>query len=209
MIRKLLVAAVLGCATIPASAQTPAPAPADAFKRLQAFITLLTAACTPELTELARKGSQACALIWYGLDESASKTRLPNALARTGYRPVTAYTPSADGDPLNGIIKIAHPQDGLISEKPVRELASGMVIEYSVPGSETLRYHYTVIGVVFPALCKAYPDKCGMKTYKDRVFDLREYKQSTFEEIAPRLPGDGISSLPGSGAGSLPGAIRP
>ena len=39
--------------------------------------------------------------------------------------------------------------------------------------------------VDFPALCKAYPDKCGMRTYKDRTFDLREYKADSFDEIAP------------------------
>jgi len=101
-------------------------------------------------------------------------------------------------------------QDELVYERPVTELASGMTIDYIEPGKGMRHFRYSVIGVVFPALCKTYPDKCGMKSYKSRIFDLREYKEDTFNEIAPRAVGDGIYSLPDNRAntGTLPDPIR-
>ena len=106
-------------------------------------------------------------------------------LAKTGYRPVVGVEFSEDGDPMKTMVRIAHPQSGLVSTQPVATLANKMIIDYLSPGSETLEYKYSVIGVIFPALCKSYPDKCGMKTYKSRVFNLREYREDSFDQIAP------------------------
>jgi hypothetical protein len=163
----------------------PATVSDESTKRLRAFVTLFAAACTPELVEQARKESKACALIWYVLDADQPTLRLPNALAKSGYRPIVSVEFPENGDPLKTMIRVAHPQTGLVSVRPVTELASGMTVEYTVRGAETLGYHYRVVGVVFPALCKSYPDKCGMKTYRSRVFDLREYNEDNFDRIAP------------------------
>jgi len=196
-IRQLTAIAFSVGLCLSASAQEGAKAPSsgtgaktvplteEAAKRLRAFVTLIGAACTPELEEQARKGARACALIWYQLDPGQSTTRLPNMLAKTGYRPIVGASFSPDGDPFKTTLRVAHPYSGLVSTNEVTELAHGMTIEYVMAGSETLNFHYTVIGVIFPALCKAYPDKCGMRTYKDRTFDLREYKADTFDQIAP------------------------
>lgn len=195
-IRRVAVIACLGCAALSASAQqgvapnspaqpTPTVVSEDQSKRLMAFVTLLAAACTPELVEQARKGAKACALIWYALSDNQTTIRLPNALAKSGYRPVVGVTFSDDGDPLKTMIRIAHPQTGLVSNQPVTELASGMTVTYLQRGAETLNFHYTVVGVIFPALCKAYPDKCGMRVYKERAFNLREYREDSFDPIAP------------------------
>jgi hypothetical protein len=195
-IRSITAIAYFGCAALSASAQqgaapqsptqsTSSVMSAEQSNRLLAFVTLLAAACTPELVEQARKGAKACALIWYALSDNQPTIRLPNALAKTGYRPVVRVTFSEDGDPLKTRIRVAHPQTGLVSNHPVTELAGGMTVAYIQRGAETLNYHYTVVGVIFPALCKAYPDKCGMRVYKERVFSLREYREDNFDAIAP------------------------
>jgi hypothetical protein len=180
------VSAQIGAAPEAAAQSAPsATVSSESAKRLQAFVTLLAAACTPELVEQARKESKACALIWYALDTDQPTLRLPNALAKSGYRPIVSVAFPENGDPLKTMIRVAHPQTGLVSVRPVTELASGMTVEYIVRGVETLSYHYKVVGVIFPALCKNYPDKCGMKTYRSRIFDLREYNEDNFDQIAP------------------------